>query len=221
MSILSRQAHSAGAPLPVEVARDFAARCGGRLHSFYGSSETGGIAFDATGVASLQGGVGRALSGVTLTALPRHQLLVRSAAVVTRGHRQRRGRYGAWKVTDLVALDAKAQLTVLGRRGTTVKISGRRVNLAEVTARLRGLRGVRAAWVGISASAEPVLGAVVASERQTNELRAALFRNLAAWKIPKKLIALTELPLSARGKIDTRALQARLFPLEYATHAKE
>jgi len=42
------------------VARDFAARFGRRLHSFYGSSETGGIAYDRGGRAALEGGVGQA-----------------------------------------------------------------------------------------------------------------------------------------------------------------
>ena len=52
---------SAGAPLPVEVARDFAARFGKRLHNFYGSSETGGITYDKTGLSTFRGGVGRIL----------------------------------------------------------------------------------------------------------------------------------------------------------------
>jgi acyl-CoA synthetase (AMP-forming)/AMP-acid ligase II len=44
---------SAGAPLPPDVARDFGRRFGCRLHGFYGSSETGGIAYDRTGQATL------------------------------------------------------------------------------------------------------------------------------------------------------------------------
>ena len=50
---------SAGAPLAAEVARRFM-HGSARIHSFYGSSETGGIAFDRTGEASLTGrSVGR------------------------------------------------------------------------------------------------------------------------------------------------------------------
>ena len=202
---------SAGAPLPVEVARDFAARFGRRLQNLYGSSETGGISFDATGAATLNGGVGRALRGVKLSALPGQQLRVSSAAVLTHGHRRRVGRHGTWIMPDLVTVDARGQLTLLGRRGATVKISGRRVNLAEVSARLHALRGVRGVWVGVSAGAEPVLGAVVATERSAAELRAALFADTAAWKIPKKLVVVPTLPLTARGKTDTRALQALVF----------
>ncbi|MBI3885558.1 MAG: acyl--CoA ligase [Opitutae bacterium] len=206
-----RLAISAGAPLPVETAREFAARFGQRLHNFYGSSETGGIAYDATGAATLAGGVGRALRGVKLAARPGQRLRVSSAAVLTHGHRRRAGKHGAWLMPDRVAVDRRGRLTLLGRRGATVKIAGRRVNLAEVAARLRTLRGVRDAWVGVSAGAEPVLGAVLVTDRPVAQLRAALFADTAAWKIPKKLTAVRALPLTARGKPDTRALRALVF----------
>ncbi len=212
---------SAGAPLPVDVARDFAKKFGRRLHSFYGSSETGGIAYDATGAATLDGGVGRALRGVRLTALPGRRLKVSSAAVLTYGHRRCVGRRGAWIMPDLVAVDTRGCLTLLGRLGTMVKIAGRRVNLEEVVARLRGLGGVRDAWVSVSAGAEPVLGAVVATERTAAELRAALFADTASWKIPKMWRVVAALPVTARGKPDTRALQALTFPSAETGDAEE
>jgi acyl-coenzyme A synthetase/AMP-(fatty) acid ligase len=202
---------SAGTPLPQEVARDFLARCGRRLHSFYGSSETGGIAYDRTGEAALAGGVGRAMRGVRLTKLAGARLQVSSAAVLTHGNHRRVGKLGAWIMQDRVALDARGDVTLLGRRGTTVKIAGRRVNLAEVSDRLRRLPGVREAWVGVSGGIEPVLGAVVATESTAAELRAALLADTAAWKIPKKLIVVAALPVTARGKTDSRALQAMTF----------
>jgi acyl-CoA synthetase (AMP-forming)/AMP-acid ligase II len=202
---------SAGAPLSAEVAREFASRHGRRLQNFYGSSETGGIAYDRTGAATLAGSTGRALRGVTVRLLSNQKLRVSSAAVLTHGHRGRVGQHGAWTMPDRVIADASGRLTLLGRRGTTVKIAGRRVNLAEVAAQLRALRGVREAWVGVSAGAEPVLGAVVAADRRAGELRTALFASSAAWKIPKKLVVVTALPLTARGKPDTRALAAMTF----------
>ena len=202
---------SAGAPLPSEVARDFAARFGRRLHSFYGSSETGGIAYDRTGGGALAGEVGHAMRGVKLKVLSGERLLVSSAAVLTHGNRRRTGRLGAWLMSDRVALDSRGRVTLLGRRGTTVKIAGRRVNLVEVSDRLRRLPGVRDVWVGISAGADPVLGAVAATGRTVAELRADLQANTAAWKIPKKLIVVAVLPVTDRGKTDTRALQAMVF----------
>ena len=178
---------SGGAPLPPEVARDFATRFGRRLHSLYGSSETGGIAYDRSGAATLAGRVGRAVRGVKLTVLASARLRVSSPAVLTHGNRRRVGKIGAWVMPDRVALDARGDVTLLGRRGKTVKIAGRRMNLAELSDRFRRLPGVRDAWVGVSAGTDPVLGAVVATERTAAELRAALLADTAAWKIPKKL----------------------------------
>lgn len=206
-----RLAISAGAPLPPEVARDFEARFGRRLHSFYGSSETGGIAYDVSGRAALAGGVGRAMRGVALRAMSGARLEVNSAAVVTHGNRRRGTRGGAWLMPDRVAVDARGGVTLLGRRGTTVKIAGRRVNLLEVTERLRLLPGVSDAWVAVSGGAEPVLGAVVAGSRTAVELRAALLADAAAWKVPKRLIVVGTLPVTARGKADVRAMRAMVF----------
>jgi len=206
-----RLAVSAGAPLPIAVARDFANRFGRRLHNFYGSSETGGISFDRTGTATLAGGVGSPLRGVKTLALSGRRIRVCSPAVFTRGNRQSRGPRGCWTPPDRVAIDSRGRVTLLGRRGTTVKIAGRRVNLTEVETRLRKLAGVKDVWVGAGASAHPVLGAVLVTERPTSELRAELQDDTAAWKIPKKWLAVRAFPMNARGKTDTRQLRARLF----------
>lgn len=202
-----RLAISAGAPLPPEVARDFAARFGRRLHGFYGSSETGGITYDRTGAATLAGGVGRALRGVKLTARKGRRLQVNSPAVFSHGNR----RHHTWIMPDRATVDARGGVTLLGRCDTTVKIAGRRVSLTEVSDRLRRLPDVREVWVGVTSGPDPVLGAVVATGRTTVELRAALLADTAAWKIPKKLIVVSSWPLTARGKPDTRALQAMTF----------
>ncbi len=206
-----RLAISAGAPLPAEVARGFLSRVGIRLHNFYGSSETGGIAFDRTGKSTLAGGVGGALRGVRVTPLRGDRIRVCSAAVFSMGNRRRRGGLGFWTPTDRVHVEKGGELRLSGRRGTTVKIAGRRVNLAEIEAFLRQLGGVRDAWVQVAPGADGVLGAAVATDRPVSELRAELGPLVASWKIPKKLIALPSLPLSPRGKVDTRGLSALLF----------
>jgi long-chain acyl-CoA synthetase len=202
-----RLAISAGAPLQPELAHLFATRFGRRLHSFYGSSETGGISYDRTGTGAFTGKVGRALRDVKLTALPGQRLQVRGAAVLTQGNR----RAGTWIMPDRAQIDAARHVTLLGRRGTTVKIAGRRVNLAEVSDRLRQLPGVSDAWVGYGPGTQPVLGAVVVTGRTATELRAALLADTAPWKIPKKLITIAALPLTVRGKPDTPALHALVF----------
>ena len=206
-----RLAISAGAPLPPEVARRYAARFGRRLHNFYGSSETGGIAYDRTGSATLAGGVGQPLRGVTIAMIRGERIAVSSAAVFTLGNRRARGRFGRWTPADRATIDHRGFVTLLGRRGVIVKIAGRRVNLGEVTSRLRQVAGVREAWVDIGPGPNPALGAALATERSIAELRAELQADTASWKIPKKWTVLPSLPLTARGKVDTRELRARVF----------
>jgi len=199
---------SAGAPLTPETAREFAARFGLRLHNFYGSSETGGIAYDRSGRATLNGGVGRAMRGVALKSSRNSRLDVSSAAVFTHRNPRRRKGLGAWLMADVVAMNSAGELTLQGRSGQIVKIAGRRISLAEVTQRLRAIAGVDDAWVGTSAGSEPVLSAVVATTLPIAELRTSLQADTATWKIPKRWVRLPALPMTARGKTDTRALQA-------------
>jgi acyl-coenzyme A synthetase/AMP-(fatty) acid ligase len=206
-----RLAISAGAPLPPEVAKASLERLGIRLHNFYGSSETGGIAFDRSGESTLAGGVGMALRAVRVVRRRGRRIRVCSAAVFTEGNRRRSGRLGCWIPTDRVRVDGSGEMHLEGRRGTTVKIAGRRVDLAEIEVFLRGLRGVRDAWVQVGSGNDGVLGAVLATDRPVSELRAELRPEVAAWKIPKKLVVVPSLPLSARGKVDSRRLSALLF----------
>lgn len=205
-----RLAISAGSPLPPAVAVEFLQRFGQPLHPFYGSSETGGISYDRSGKAGLVGGVGRAMRGVTLRALRGQNLEVSSAAVFTRGNRRKRGAHGAWLMPDRVTIDARGELTLLGRRGDVVKVAGRRVSLTEVTERLRRLPGVRDAWVAVNNTGEPALAAVVATDRAAIELRSELMTDTASWKIPKRMLVVAHLPLTERGKIDARALRAMI-----------
>ncbi len=202
---------SAGAPLAPEVARAFADRFRRPLHAFYGSSETGGIAFDRTGHATLEGGVGTALEGVRLEQGRGQRLVVASAAACSRGRRLRRAGLAAWVMPDRVAWRADGALRLLGRRGAVVKLAGRRVSLAEVEARLRQVPGVRDVWVGIDDAAEPVLGAAVVADAPASELRERLRADTAPWKIPKRLVVVASFPLTARGKVDTAALRRSVF----------
>jgi acyl-coenzyme A synthetase/AMP-(fatty) acid ligase len=206
-----RLAISAGAPLPPEVAQAFRERFGQSLHAFYGSSETGGIAYDRDGRATLEGGVGAAMEGVQLRTLPGQRLEVASAAVTTYRNRRRAHGLGAWLMPDRAEVAEDGGVRLLGRRGALIKIGGRRVGLAEVEARLRRLAGVRDVWVGAAGSAEPVLGAAVATERSAVELRAELLADTASWKVPKRLVCIAALPVTARGKVDTAMLRAKVF----------
>lgn len=206
-----RLAISAGGPLPPEVAAAFQRQHGVALHGFYGSSETGGVSYDQTGRDTLAGGVGRPLPGVDATLLPGRQLRVSSAAVMTLGNRRRSRSLGAWVMPDLVEIDGRGSLRVVGRRGDFVKVAGRRVSLGDVASRLRALADVTEVWVGVGEGAEPALGAAVVTQLTPAELRARAQASLPAWKIPKLLACFATFPLTARGKTDTAALRQAVF----------
>lgn len=193
---------SAGAPLPPETAVAFAEKFGARVHSFYGSSETGGIAYDRTGEATLAGrSVGQPLEGVRLTFQRGHRFTVESAAV---------GGRGIHRPADRAELNAEGEVVLLGRTGRLVKIAGRRVDLAEIEAALRATPGVRDAYAMPHPARGDALAAAVVSDLSLLELRARLSGRVAAWKIPERLRVLPEFPLTPRGKPDTRRLKSLL-----------
>jgi acyl-coenzyme A synthetase/AMP-(fatty) acid ligase len=203
---------SAGAPLAAEVAQAFQARFGKKIHSFYGSSETGGIAFDRTGEASLSGrSVGTPMEGVRLIFERGGRFRVESAAVFTLGNRHRGASgWGSHRPADIAELNAAGELVLSGRAGRFVKIAGRRLNLAELEQVLKSLPGVRDALVVPHAERADALAAAVATDRTAEQLRAELRERLPSWKIPKKILVLPSFPITARGKTDSRQLRTRL-----------
>jgi acyl-coenzyme A synthetase/AMP-(fatty) acid ligase len=193
---------SAGAPLAPEIARAFHGKFGRRIHNFYGSSETGGITYDRTGRAALAGaGVGRPLKGVRLQFGAGGRFWVQSPAV---------GGRGRFRPADRGELNARGELVLCGRAGRMVKIGGRRLDPAEVERVLRQLPGVHDALVEPHRERADTLAAAVATRRPAAEIRAGLQDRLASWKIPRKLLALAEFPLTARGKVDGPRLRVLL-----------
>ncbi len=189
---------SAGAVLPAEIATAFNERFDRRVHGFYGASETGGITYDRTGDATLAGsGVGAPLVGVTLHFRRGQRFTVESPAV---------GGDGRFSPADRAELDASGSLVLLGRAGRTVKIAGRRLDLAEVENALLRLPGVRAACVLPHPHRPDALAAAVASDRGGAELRTELQARLAPWKVPARILAQPDLPVTERGKTDRKAV---------------
>jgi long-chain acyl-CoA synthetase len=198
---------SAGAPLAPEIAQSFQEKFSRKIHNFYGSSETGGICYDATGDSADNGsGVGRPLPGVRLAFGRGGRFTVSSDAVFTLGNR----RPGTYRTGDIGQLSASGELVLVGRAGRFVKIGGRRLNLAEVERVLTQLPGVEAALVILHPHRADVLAAAVATPQSGIEIREALRTRLASWKIPKKILTLPQFPLTPRGKTDTYQLREKL-----------
>lgn len=197
----ARLAISAGAVLSPEIARAFFARHKIRIHNFYGSSETGGICYDRTGAASLAGrSVGKPMRGVTV-ALSGGRVTVASPAVATRS--------GRWRLADAGEWNARGELVLLGRAGRGANIGGKKVHPLEIEHALRTLPGVADASVWcVEAAGRELLAAAVETTRPRIELERELAARLPAWKLPRHLLVLPELPRTARGKIDHAKLRA-------------
>lgn len=193
---------SAGSPLPADTARAFFEKFNLRPHSFYGSSETGGIAYDRAGDATLEGrSVGTPLDGVTIAAAPDGRIRVTSAAVMDRG---------SFSPADKVEITAGGELVLQGRAGRLVKVAGRRLDLGDLERALRALPGVQDAFAASHPENPGELAAVLATSLDAPAVRTLLRREFAAWKIPRRLVLVAEFPLTARGKPDPHALLALL-----------
>jgi acyl-coenzyme A synthetase/AMP-(fatty) acid ligase len=163
-----RLAISAGAPLPPDVAQKFHRRFGIKIHNFYGSSETGGIAYDRSGAASLTGrSIGEPLSGVKVSLDSKGRVIVRSkAAVNPRGT----------LLADLGGWNGRGELKLLGRAGAVANIAGKKVHPAEVEDSLRAIKGISDVWVTVlrDPRGRDYLAAAVETRRKLSQIEAEL-----------------------------------------------
>ena len=200
---------SAGSPLPPELAQAFRERFGIGVHGFYGTSETGGIAFDRSGKATLSGqSVGAPLKGVRVVFRGRGRFQVSSPAVLGRGR---------FTPADRARLNLDGELVLLGRTDRVVKVAGRRIDLAEIERILRSLPGVRDAFAHALPGTEPLLAAAVLADTSGADLRRRLRLHLAPWKVPSRILTLPEFPATGRGKTDVQGLRQLLAAPRTAT----
>jgi len=126
-----------------------------------------------------------------------------------------------WFITgDLGAFDAEGYLSILGRAKDLVITGGLNVYPAEVEAALDALPGVAAsAVIGVPHPdfGEAVVACVVptpGSPLDEAAVRTALRERLAAFKIPKRVVVMADLPRNAMGKVqkaELREAQKGLF----------
>ncbi|MGK2857518.1 MAG: class I adenylate-forming enzyme family protein, partial [Thermoanaerobaculia bacterium] len=139
---------SAGAPLRASVSRKFRERFGIDIHSFYGCSECGGIAYDRTGASVERGTVGAEMDGVSLTIEPDGRLLVESGAVAHGYYLGssdgivpfERRRYLS---DDLACRNATGEIELIGRAGDLINTAGKKVNPREIESVILECPGVR------------------------------------------------------------------------------
>lgn len=210
---------SAGAPLPLEVGRKFRQKFNQPIHSFYGSSECGGICYDRDALLLEQGFVGQPMRGLTLALLepnlPASQVRVRSAAAgdgyFPEPDEEKLG-HGEFTPDDLLSISGDG-MRIVGRISDVINVAGKKVNPAEVEAELLRCAGVRAAVVFGRESIlrnEEVAACVVAEERvRESDLLEHCRARLSGWQVPKRIFFVGEIPVNERGKVNRRELAAR------------
>jgi len=210
---------SAGAPLPAETVQQFYRRYNLRIHSFYGSSECGGIMFDREGRLDVPSGfVGTPLDGVQITRLPNDRIEITGANVGDDYFPDQDSetlQTGRFRPGDLVRwLGESAQL--YGRASDFINIAGKKIHPSLVEEHIRKLAGVIeviAFGVPSPTRNEDLVVLVMCNPpvpRRT--LEAHCRAGLADWQVPRDFEIVEKLPVNARGKIKRSELAA-----EYVT----
>ena len=202
---------SAGAPLSAAVAEKFRARFGVKIHGFYGSSECGGIAYDASEAPVPEGCVGEPVRGVRLVHDATTGRVEVHGPAVGEGYfpEPDAGVLGAGRFVPGDLVERTPQGFVLaGRVSDFINVAGRKLNPAEVESCLRKIAGVREVIVfgvpGGLRGEEPV--ACVVGDTSAAVLRQFCRANLAAWQVPRDFWIMEALPFNERGKLSRRAL---------------
>jgi len=204
---------SAGAPLAPEVSREFHRRFGLKIHSFYGSSECGGIAYDRDDEAAKPYGfAGTPLAGVEVVKIDTNRITVRGPNVAD----------GYFPDSDADILDgtqfspgdlvewSNQGIRLVGRVTEFVNVAGKKVHPSVVEEHLRKMPGVIDAIVfGIPSTTrnEDLVAYVVGSKSLSRQLLESHCREgLSSWQVPREIQIVSELPFNNRGKINRSEL---------------
>lgn len=219
---------SGSAPLSPATHAEWQERTGHAILERYGMTETNMITSNPYDGARRAGTVGMSLPGVEVritgpdgTVLPQGE----AGSIEVRGPNVFQGYWrlpektaeefrDGWFVTgDMGAFDAQGYLSILGRAKDLVITGGLNVYPAEVEAALDDLPGVAASAVigvphpdfgeAVVACLVPARGASLSEE----QIRLALRDRLAAFKLPKRVMILEDLPRNAMGKVQKAELR--------------
>ncbi len=205
---------SAGAPLSSAAARGFRARYGRPIHTFYGSSECGGISYDRTGNAGERGTVGTPIDGVRVELVGQDGALAVHSAASGLGYVPDEADDGptqdGFRTSDFAAVDPlTGEIRLLGRRSDVVNVGGRKVHPGEiesVIALMAGVDDVVVIGETLEDRATEVCHAVIATRTDSGvsarTVRDHCAKTLAAHKVPKVVTLVSEIPRTERGKLD-------------------
>jgi long-chain acyl-CoA synthetase len=198
---------SAGAPLPAGLEKAVIAASGIKIHNFYGSSECGGIAYDATETPRKDGTcVGTPLRNVDLSLNDDGCLQVRSRAVGETYWPEPAPALGAGRFQTSDLTEIKGGVVYLrGRSSDQINIHGRKVSPETVERALSAHPQVRECLVfgapSRDAERTDMIVAVVAGKATESELKEVLQQKLAPWQVPREWWFVDSLSPNQRGKM--------------------
>jgi len=189
-----RLAISAGAPLPLALENQVFSATGIKIHNFYGSSECGGIAYDATQVPRTEEScTGKAMRNVALQIGEARCLEVRGKAVGETYWPTPSSalQAGCFKTTDLAEI-IQGEVYLRGRLADQINVAGRKVSPAAIEQVLLEHEQVAECLAfGVpSADADrtdAIVACIVAKSPLTSEeLKQFLLTKIPAWQIPRE-----------------------------------
>jgi acyl-CoA synthetase (AMP-forming)/AMP-acid ligase II len=204
-----RLAISAGAPLPVSLEQNVFSSRGLKIHNFYGSSECGGIAYDAaTGPRLDDSCAGAPMQNVNLTVGADGCLEVRSRAVGQTYWPDSSPRLAdeVFRTNDLAEISF-GLIYFRGRAGDQMNVAGRKVSPESIEKILLTHPGVRECVVfGVPSPddkrGETIVACVSATTSVAGDtLKQFLLAQLPAWQVPREWWLVESLFASARGKL--------------------
>lgn len=202
-----RLAISAGAPLPLNLERAVFQAGGIKIHNFYGASECGGIAYDASAEPRSDGALaGTLLSGVGVSLDGEGCLRVRSQAAGLTYWPNKSDALGGgiFQTSDLAELKS-GSLYLRGRQSDLINVAGRKVSPETIERALLAHPLVRDCVVfGVPCRDEEradTVVAVVAASASEKELKQFLLQTLPGWQLPRHWQFVESLPAGPRGKI--------------------
>ena len=202
-----RLAISAGAPLPLNLEQEILKMHGLKIHNFLGSSECGGIAYDAGDTPRTEiAFVGASMQNVNLSVNDDGCLVVRSRAVAETYWPEKSDLLGngIFQTSDLAELN-DGKVFLRGRLGDQINIAGRKVSPETIERVLLAHPQVSDCLVfGIPSrdtERAEIIVAVVAANATEAELKNLLLQTLPAWQVPREWKFVGSLSANARGKI--------------------
>jgi acyl-coenzyme A synthetase/AMP-(fatty) acid ligase len=189
-----RLAISAGAPLPLALETAVFSATGIKIHNFYGSSECGGIAYDAAPVPRTEEScAGKPMRNVDLQVGDAGCLEVRGNAVGENYWPTPSSvlKTGCFKTSDLAEI-INGEVHLRGRLADQINVAGRKVSPAAIEqALLEHGQVAECLAFGVPSTdadrAEVIVACIVAKSPVTGEeLKQFLLRKIPAWQIPRQ-----------------------------------